>query len=88
MSCGKPHDIDCDEILQRVYVFLDHELEDASCAEIQQHLDECAPCLALYDIEMLVKKLVHRSCGSDHAPEALRERILLRITEVRTELRE
>ena len=28
MSCGEHHDVDCSEILQRVYVFIDNELED------------------------------------------------------------
>ncbi len=71
MSCGEDHDVDCSEILQRVYVFIDNELEDASTDEIRQHLEECAPCLDEYDLERCVKKLVHRSCGDDHAPDAL-----------------
>lgn len=86
MSCGGHHDVDCGEILQRVYVFIDNELEDASCAEIKAHLDECAPCLDEYDLERCVKKLVNRSCGDEHAPDALRQKILARITEVRLEI--
>ena len=86
MSCGKHHDVDCSEILQRVYVFIDNELEDASTEEIRQHLEECAPCLDRYDLERCVKKVVHRSCGSEHAPASLREKVLLRITEVRLEI--
>jgi len=86
VSCGEHHDVDCSEILQRVYVFIDNELEDASNDEISQHLEECAPCLDQYDLERCVKKLVHRSCGDEHAPEALRQKILLRITQVRAEI--
>ncbi|MFI5712171.1 mycothiol system anti-sigma-R factor [Kribbella sp. NPDC051620] len=85
MSCGENHDVDCSEILERVYVFIDNELEGASTEEIQQHLDECGPCLDQYDIERCVKKLVHRSCGDDHAPDALRQKILLRLTQIRIE---
>ena len=33
MSCGEHHDVDCSEILQRVYVFIDNELEDATQAD-------------------------------------------------------
>ena len=40
MSCGRHHDIDCQQILQRVYVFIDNELADADCREIQAHLEE------------------------------------------------
>ena len=86
MSRGKHHDVDCSEILQRVYVFIDNELEDATNDEIRQHLEECAPCLDQYDLERCVKKLVHRSCGSERAPASLREKVLLRITEVRLEI--
>jgi mycothiol system anti-sigma-R factor len=86
VSCGKHHDVDCGEILQRVYVFIDNELEDASSDEIRQHLEECAPCLDQYDLERAVKKLVHRSCGSDRAPDSLREKVLLRLTEIRLEI--
>ena len=86
MSCGNHHDVDCSEILQRVYVFIDDELADASCAEIAQHLDECGPCLEKFELERCVKKLVHRSCGDEHAPDELRRKILTRITEVRMEI--
>jgi mycothiol system anti-sigma-R factor len=86
MSCGNHHDVDCSEILQRVYVFIDDELEDASYADIRKHLEECGPCLEQYDLERCVKKIVHRSCGDEHAPDALRQRILARITEVRLEI--
>lgn len=86
MSCGSPHEVDCKDILDRVYVFLDGETEDQTVEQIRQHLDECAPCLQKYDLERAVKALVHRSCGSEHAPEALRQKVLLRIQQVRLQI--
>jgi mycothiol system anti-sigma-R factor len=86
VSCGEHHDVDCSEILQRVYVFIDNELEDASNDEIRQHLEECGPCLDQYDLERSVKKLVGRCCGDEHAPDSLRAKILLRLTELRVEI--
>jgi mycothiol system anti-sigma-R factor len=65
-----------------MFFFLDNELDQADCAEIQHHLDECGPCLAKYDLERTVKALVARSCA-EHAPEGLRDRVLLRIRQVR-----
>ena len=91
MSCGKPHEIDCAEVLNRIYVFIDNEIDGASpvsYSQIQQHLHECAPCLSKYDLERVVKMLVHRSCGAEHAPEALRARVLSRIQQVRVDLAE
>ena len=87
MSCGDPHDKDCSEVLDRVFYFIDNELEDADYTEIQQHLDECGPCLQKYDLERTVKALVARSC-SEHAPETLREKVLLRIRSVQVEITE
>ena len=42
MSSGLPHFTSCADVLARVYEFIDHELADADCAHIQEHLDECA----------------------------------------------
>lgn len=85
MSCGEHHDTDCSEILERVFVFIDNELEEADCAQIQQHLDECGPCLREYDLESKVKALVKKSC-SEHAPETLRDKVLLSIRQVQVQI--
>jgi mycothiol system anti-sigma-R factor len=85
MSCGNHHDTDCSEVLQRMFFFIDNELEDADCGEIEQHLEECGPCLQKYDLERTVKSLVARSC-SEHAPESLREKVLIRIRQVQVDL--
>ena len=45
MSNGLPHFTSCADVLARVYEFIDRELADADCAKIQEHLDECGPCL-------------------------------------------
>ncbi|MCW2779685.1 MAG: rsrA [Marmoricola sp.] len=81
-SASHRHSKDCSEVLDRVFFFLDNELDQADCSEIQQHLDECGPCLAKYDLERTVKSLVARSC-SEVAPDALRQKVLLRIHQVR-----
>ncbi len=87
MSCGKHHDVDCAEVLRRVYLFIDQELDEGTLtyAQIQQHLDECGPCLTSYDIDRVVKQIVARSC-TDRAPEELRARVLSRIHELRIEI--
>ena len=63
MSCGKPHEVPCTEVLAMVYSYIDGEMEDSGCAEIREHLDECGPCLREYGLEELVKRLVHNCCG-------------------------
>ena len=76
---------DCSAVLGRVFFFLDNELDQADCGEIQQHLDECGPSLARYDLERTVKTLVARSC-SEVAPEGLRQRVMFSIQQVQVEI--
>jgi mycothiol system anti-sigma-R factor len=86
MSCGKPHETPCSEVLARVYSYLDGEIEENGLAHIREHLEECGPCLREYGLEEAVKRLVHRCCGSEAAPSGLRAKVLVRIQEIRAEL--
>ena len=86
MSCGKPHEVPCSEVLARVYAYIDGEIEDAGYAQIREHLDECGPCLREYGLEEVVKRLVAKCCGSEPAPRDLRHKVLTRIQSVRAEL--
>ncbi|HTX29252.1 MAG TPA: mycothiol system anti-sigma-R factor [Streptosporangiaceae bacterium] len=86
MSCGKPHETPCTEVLDRVYGYLDGELGHTDIAKIRQHLDECGPCLREYGLEEAVKRIVAKGCGCDPAPAELRAKILVRIREVRASI--
>ena len=81
MSCGNHHDRDCGEVLGELYRFIDHELDAASTAQIQQHLDECGPCLREHELDLIVQRLVARSCAVQ-APQTLRNRVLLTLHQV------
>jgi len=93
MSCGRPHEVDCVEVLDRIYVFIDDEIDGSgdrtlTYSQIEQHLHECAPCLRKFDLERVVKELVARSCRDEHAPVELRAKVLTRIAQVRVEITE
>lgn len=75
MSCGQPHETDCGEVLADVWLFLDRECDAERRALLQQHLDECSPCLARYGIEGQLKALLARKCGGEQAPDGLRQRL-------------
>lgn len=77
-----PADHDCQQVLARVYEFLDHELDEASGDAIRSHLAACEPCLDRFDVEQAMKSLVSRCCGNDKAPDQLREKVLRRISEL------
>jgi mycothiol system anti-sigma-R factor len=88
MSCGNHHDTPCSDVLDRVYSYLDGELDETGCADIRQHLDECGPCLEEYGLEKVVKQLVAKHCGCDPVPDDLRDKVLTRIEQVRAQLAE
>jgi mycothiol system anti-sigma-R factor len=86
MSCGNPHEVPCSEVLDRVYSYLDHEMDQVSYTKVQLHLEECGPCLREFGLEEVVKRLVHKCCGHEQVPADLRQKVLLRIEAVRAQI--
>ena len=86
MSCGNPHDTPCAEVLDRVYEYIDGELDRDRVHVIKEHLDECGPCLKEFGLEEAVKAIVKRSC-SDPAPPDLRMKVLAHIAAARRDIR-
>lgn len=78
---------ECADYLERIVYFLDNELDEADCVVVQTHLRECGPCLERFDLQRTVKEVVARSCH-ETAPDALRDRVRLRIREVQVQIRE
>jgi anti-sigma factor (TIGR02949 family) len=85
MSCGDPHETDCSEVLDQVYLYLDGECDQELRDVLRTHLDECSPCLRQFGLEQAVKSLVARSCA-EQAPLELRAKVLLKIQQVRIEI--
>ena len=77
---------DCEHVLERVYEFLDNELDAATSDAIRHHLAMCEPCLERFDVEEALKSLVHRRCGGDVAPQHLRSKIVYQMTVIRKTL--
>ena len=75
MSCGKPHETDCSQVLAEVWLLLDHECDSTQRHKLVEHLDECSPCLEQYGIEEHLKELLARKCGGDMAPADLKQRL-------------
>lgn len=73
-----PHDANCADAVERLYHFLDGELDDTRRALVQRHLDECHPCLEAFDFEAELRQLIARRCR-ETVPEQLRIRIVLAI---------
>jgi mycothiol system anti-sigma-R factor len=78
---------DCVDFLDRIVRLIDNELEEGDCAIVRAHLETCNPCLERYDLQRTVKALVARSCA-EQAPAELRERVRVRISQIKVEITE
>jgi mycothiol system anti-sigma-R factor len=75
VSCGKPHETDCSQVLAEVWLLLDHECDQERKRKLEEHLDECHPCLEQYGIEEHLKELLARKCGGEHASDAFKQKL-------------
>jgi mycothiol system anti-sigma-R factor len=63
-------------------MLLDHECSSERRRKLEQHLDECHPCLERYGIEEHLKELLARKCGGEHAPDTFKEQLRASIRRV------
>lgn len=77
-----PDQINCAEVARRVHAFLDGELLETDADDLRAHIDACEQCLDEVAVVAALKRLLQRSCGRVHAPDALRFRIVAQVTSV------
>jgi len=77
---------DCEHVLDRMYEFLDNELDTATGDAIRHHLTACEPCLDKFDVEQALRTLVRRRCGGDVAPTHLCQKMVTQLTVIRRAL--
>ena len=67
--------MDCQDLLDKLYLLMDDELEEGQCAEMRAHMERCGPCLERLAVEERFKQMVSDKCGERGAPETLMYRI-------------
>jgi mycothiol system anti-sigma-R factor len=67
-------DIDCQAALTELSTYLDGELTEARRSLIGHHLDDCNPCLEIFDFEAELRMVIQRRC-QDAVPDTLRLRV-------------
>ena len=75
--------MDCRDCLERLYEYLDKELSPDDVATVRRHIDDCRGCSDHFFFEASLIEKIHDACADDRAPAHLRERIILRLSEVR-----
>jgi mycothiol system anti-sigma-R factor len=71
---GSEEPADCDEVVERLYFYLDGELTEERRDVIRRHLDDCGPCLKAFDFESELRRVIAQKCR-DRVPDSLLERV-------------
>ncbi len=74
MNTGTVRKIDCDEVMRRLFDYLDGEVEITAQDEIHHHIEDCRSCFSRVEFEKQLKSRI-RGAGRDSAPDSLRNRI-------------
>ena len=74
-------DHECTDYVEQIIYLIDNELDEPDVVAVRTHLRECGPCLDRYEVQRTVKAVIARSCA-ETAPESLRDRIRLAISQV------
>lgn len=86
-STGDDQATNCGDVVRDVWLFLDDELDPERRAAVQQHLDDCSPCLEQAGLDIKLKRLLARKCGGERAPQPLRDRIVTQLVSFGSEAR-
>lgn len=65
--------LDCNEVLERLWAFLDGEADEAQREELQDHIARCLGCRHQADFEVRLRQVIQAKCRTDRAPQKLRE---------------
>ncbi|HBZ70671.1 MAG TPA: mycothiol system anti-sigma-R factor [Deltaproteobacteria bacterium] len=67
--------MNCTEAVEKLWQYLDRELDSDTVAEIERHLQECRDCFSKAEFERHLRLILRRSCGCEQAPPELRARL-------------
>jgi mycothiol system anti-sigma-R factor len=73
---GMEGGIACQEAAERLYEWMDGELEGDLERAVGTHLETCARCYPVLVFERAFREAVARATGREEAPDELRRRIL------------
>jgi anti-sigma factor (TIGR02949 family) len=67
--------LDCNDVLHRLWVFLDGEADEAEGQQLREHIARCLQCRHHADFEVRLRRLIQSKCRTDRAPQQLREEL-------------
>lgn len=75
-ECPACQPISCMEAMERVYEYLDGELEDLSHREVAHHFSVCKRCYPHLRLEERFLALLHSAQREERAPAHLKDQVL------------
>jgi mycothiol system anti-sigma-R factor len=71
--------LDCGDVVDLLYEYLDRELDHTLESSVREHLEACGHCYSLHHFEELYRRFLEARTQGQGAPPALRRRILERL---------
>jgi anti-sigma factor (TIGR02949 family) len=71
--------VDCNDCVERLYAFLDLELDAKELASVRAHVSGCDDCGDELGLEARFLDRLRDCCTSEKAPMQLRERVILKL---------
>ncbi|HEX2426091.1 MAG TPA: zf-HC2 domain-containing protein [Actinomycetota bacterium] len=68
-------EIDCQEVLRRLELYLDGELDGGLCIDIEEHLVTCGTCTGHSDFQRRLKEILRAKCGCHEVPSQVLQRV-------------
>ncbi len=68
--------ISCDEALERLFEYLDGELEDETEEKVARHFEICRRCYPRLSFEKAFQDALHRVKQGEEAPREVKDRVL------------
>lgn len=66
--------ITCEEVIERLFDYLDRELDERQRNEMERHMSKCRDCFSRAEFERRLRRRV-AAAGTQRAPERLRRRL-------------
>jgi len=66
---------DCNDVLERLWVYLDGEADEGVCQDLQTHIELCLRCRHHADFEVRLRQVIQSKCRGERAPQQLRENL-------------
>jgi anti-sigma factor (TIGR02949 family) len=71
---NEPEVIPCDQVIAKLWEYLDGELSEDQAEKVRAHLDICGRCFPQYNFQRAYKEFIRRS-GEQPLPPGLRRRV-------------